>query len=115
MADPVVQWADVVAIAPELDATPEDAQTAYLAMARRLCNATAWGDLYSDGVRYLAAHLATIGRNKGRGPVTAESVGQLSRSYGNMTALAGTWGASSYGAHYYQLTRMLPTVLGAVY
>ena len=115
MAEPVVQWADVVEIAPELADTADAAQTAILAMARRLCNAAAFGELYADGVRYLAAHLATIGRNKGRGPVTAEAVGQLSRSYGTLVALAGTWGATAYGAHYYQLTRMLPTVLGAVY
>lgn len=114
MAVPVT-WADVVAIAPELADVAVPTQVALLAHAERLVNRAAWGTLADDGVKYLAAHLGTLTRSKGKGPVASEAVGSLSRSYGSLVALAGTWGQTSYGAHYVQLTRMLPTVLGAVY
>lgn len=113
----MISWPDVVAIAPELSATDPQQQTALLAIVERWVNPTTWGILADDGSRYLAAHLATIGRLRGTGAVTNEVVGQLSRAYLSPKGLEGVraWlGQSSYGAVFYGMLAALPTSVGTV-
>lgn len=112
-------WADVVNIAPgdaaAFNAMDPAAQAAILAYATAQCNPGAWGALLNNGIVYLAAHLAKMGLMRGAGPLTAESVGAFSRSYGTIQGLKGSLAVTSYGAEYRRLLRLLPTALGAVY
>lgn len=113
-----IQWFDVVAVCPRLSTAPAGTQTALLNMVNSvLISDEIWGDaaLANLGRQYLAAHLGTLAFNAGGGAVTDETVGQLSRSYATPLGLKGSLGLTSYGAEYTRLTRLLPTVLGAVY
>ena len=105
----------VASVGAALAAVAADAQRAILAMVARMMNATEWEDLLDDGSRYLAAHLATLSGSRGKGPVTAEAVGSLSRSYASLAALGGSLWQTSYGAEFYRMQRLLPAALGAVY
>lgn len=110
-----IVWADVVAIAPELATSPAATQAALLVYVNASIDDETWGGLASAnfGRAHYAAHLATIARRRGLGPITSEAVGRLSRSYG-MTGVAGALGMTAYGATYEMLARQLPTVLGFV-
>lgn len=111
-----IVWSDVVAIAPELAATGTAQQDAILAMVgRQVADPCAWGDYLDDAAKFLAAHYGTLARSKGKGPVTAEAVGQVSRSYGDMTKLAGSLGLTSYGVEYERIARLTTLGLGEVF
>lgn len=71
-----------------------------------------WGDLRDQGACYLAAHLATLAKSRGRGPLASQTVGPLSRSYGGLLQF-GELGLTSYGVEYQRLMRLLASVLGA--
>lgn len=76
--------ADVLLIAPELEAVPSATVDVFLVDAKTLVSATAWGDLYEVALKYTAAHLlaqAGYGSSGGRGDVTGMSVGGVSISY----------------------------------
>lgn len=110
-----ITWTDVTAIAPELSTAALATQTAVLASVELQVNDDAWDDLASTGKAYLAAHLATLaarGASGAAGPVTSESVGQLSRSYAAPATPSSSLGLTSYGQEYLRLTRILPSVLG---
>lgn len=117
------EWADVVAIAPELGALKVDgtpvigppSQDALLAIAIAQCNAASWATLLNAGIIYLAAHLGTLARTRGGGMVTQESVGQLQRAYATPQGIKGSLGLTSYGAEYKRLLKLLPGAIGAVY
>ncbi len=87
ITDGTVEWTylgawvgSVVDAAPEL--TGEAGAATFLRMAENMCaDANLWGSLLDDGRRYLAAHFGQLARLKGKGMVTAEAVGPLSRSY----------------------------------
>lgn len=110
-----IAWPDVVAIAPECASAEPAAQTAILAMVDRQLDPDTWGSYLDDGAKYLAAHYATLARSRGKGPVTAEAVGSVSRSYGDQTGLAGTLGTTSYGTEYFRLVRLTTAALGDVF
>lgn len=113
-----IQWYNVTGVAPRLSTANANTQTEILRIVNTiLIDDTVWGDTANAdlGRIYLAAHLGTIALSNGTGPVTAEQVGQLSRSYGTVQGLKGSLALSSYGAEYERLTRLLPTTLGAVY
>jgi hypothetical protein len=108
-------WDDVVAVAPELSATPEESQTALLGYATAQVEPTVWGDLTNNGIVYLAAHLATLARLRGGGMVTSERVGALARTYQTSKAGDGALELTSYGAEYRRLLKLLAVAVGAVY
>lgn len=110
-----ITWPDVVAIAPECASVEPASQTAILAMVDRQLDPDTWGSYFDDGSKYLAAHYATLARSRGKGPVTAEAVGSVSRSYGDQTGLAGTLGTTSYGTEYFRLVRLTTAALGDVF
>lgn len=112
----MILWGNVVAIAPELANVPAAESSLLLGYVNVHVDDCVWGDTETAdfGRVWLAAHLATIARRRGAGPLTSESVGALARSYGLITGVPGAFGMTSYGAMYYQLTRQLPSVLGIV-
>ncbi len=112
-----ITWGDVTAIAPEAAAAAAGTQAAILAQvgAEVDTDEDTWGaTLAPIGAAYLAAHLYTLSKSKGKGPVTSESEGALSRSYADLTKL-GALGLSIYGIEYLRLTRTLQTTIGAVF
>lgn len=107
-------WAEVILVAPELAGLSVNTQNAILANVARQVNATAWGDKANDGMVYLAAHLGTLTKRKGAGPVTMEKLGAMERGYGMIPghdALALT----AYGVEYERMIKLLPVALGAVF
>ncbi len=103
----------VVAVAPELSTAAAASQVALLDLAVGHCDAAEFGDDYDAAVAYLAAHAATVARLEGAGPVTAEGVGPLSRSYASLISF-GTLGLSSYGIMFKDLVSRTPGALGIV-
>lgn len=105
----MVQWQDVINLAvgdaAALAAFPPDSQGAILAAAQQFVNPVVWGTYNDLAVTYLSAHLAKLALMKGTGPITAEKVGEMSRSYGTIQGLKGTYGITSYGATFYSLLR----------
>lgn len=106
----------VLDVAPELatgsPVIAPEAQSTLLALAEQLvASLDIWGTLLDDGRRYLAAHLAELSRLRGRGPITAESVGPLSRSY---ATLMGTRSLqlTPAGRMYLDLIRTTKAVFG---
>ena len=90
-------------IAPEfaaVDATDHIA-LADMQIAAKLC-----GDKRPMLVAYLAAHILTLGQRGGvSGPVTAQSEGQLSESYGMAAGARDALSSTSYGAEYDRMSR----------
>lgn len=104
----------VVDLAPELSTTPAAAQVTILGSVLRQMDADAWGDLFDDGQRALAAHIASVAKSRGRGPLTAEAVGSISRSYGSMLPSSPLLGTTMYGLEFRRLARLTLSALGAV-
>ena len=98
-----INWDDVVAFAPDLSVTELAVQLYVLDYVNTAINVVEFGGEDSSSLRlariYLAAHHGTIILQSGSGgagafasgPVTSESAGGLSRSYG------GVGGSSSAG------------------
>ena len=121
MAD--IIWADVLALAPELT-EPSDAARVYIL---EHVNAELDVDMFDgeDGPTtrlariWLAAHLATSGASSSGGgsvgPVTSESVGGMSISYGAYDTSDAAAGTTTYGRLYLSLVQnsfaRLPVVL----
>ncbi len=89
-------------------------QALFLSMAeRRIGDLEMWGDFLEDGRRLLAAHFGQMYRLKGRGPITAQNVGPLSRSYASLTGEYAT-NLTPAGRMYDELIHTLPGIFGAV-
>lgn len=106
-----ITWFDVKAIAPELGSVDLGSLTAQhiLAHVHATVPVEPFGGESSPRLRMarmlLAAHygrIATSGGALPAGPVTAESMGGLSRSYAapTMAGAAGLWSATTYGQQY---------------
>jgi hypothetical protein len=121
-----IAWSDVQAIAPELTNTlvPTGTQAVLLAMVERQFDDEAWGDLATDGRTYLAAHMGTLytitsgGGAASVGAVISESVGPMSRSYGEASGGSGSedpsLSSTRYGLFYLHLIKLLGSSLGFV-
>lgn len=103
----------VLGLAPELSTTAALTQALCLDEADREVNPDEWGDGEAIGCANLAAHIATLSRLKGKGPVASESVGSISRSYGSLTSF-GELGTTVYGLEFLRLVRLCPAALGVV-
>lgn len=110
MAD--ITWADVEALAPELSTVPQARQDFILARVNGELSTAVWGSRINIGRTYLAAHLATRSASGGTptaGPVTSESVGSVSRSYGSPAGTtAGGFESTAYGEEYARMISQLP-------
>lgn len=84
----------------------------YIDQAILSVNVNIWGNKSELGVAYLTAHLLTIigrGGTGAAGPVTQESVGDLSRSYAQVSIPnVNEYGLTSYGQEYFRLRKSLP-------
>lgn len=121
-----ITWDDVVKLAPapELEdpAVDTDLQTELLKLVNsEILNVRIFGG--SDSAKYklarvyIAAHFASLsptatasgGTSGTVGPITSESEGGISRSYGDMTTVPGSadssWAATIYGQKYAMLAR----------
>jgi len=117
-----ITWEDVQAVAPELagDVVTPIAQEVILAVANSHLAVDVWGGEDSPKLRagriYYAAHLATLGRMRGRvGMVASESAGGLSRSYSNpMLGYKTSLVLTSYGTLYMGLAKTTAARAGLV-
>lgn len=109
MAVTPIERADVLAFAPELATVSAAAFTLILSHVNELDLTHVLIGETEDTTRlariYLAAHVALITRNAGSGaagPVTAESIGQIRRSFGLLATAAGTnfLSGTQYGTAY---------------
>lgn len=112
-----ITWTDVMALAPELSSVSTDGRTYILAHVNTALNLAEFDG--EDGPKtrlariYLAAHFGAIslaGATGASGPVTSESAGGLSRSYGTTTSTSSGSGIerTGYGQLYLQLVRTSP-------
>ena len=105
----------MIGVASELATLGAEQQRSILdTVDRQVADPEVWGSYLDDGARYLAAHLGTLSKLKGKGPVTAEAVGNISRSYANMLQL-GVLGTTPYGLEYGRLVRLTTASLGEVF
>lgn len=109
-------WAaDVVPIAPSLATAPAATQNLVLAIVDRQIDVCVWGVFADDGRRYLAAHLGTLVTAAGAGPVIAETLGDMSRSYANLAAyIDPTLASTRFGVEYFRLLRIAVGVAAVV-
>lgn len=107
---PFLDQAYFLILFDEFKDVPAPKITAFIAMASRLIDARIWGDRAQDAAAYLTAHLLKStggigGSGGGAGPITSESVGSLSRSYG-MVGSPGSdqdYNRTLYGQRYIAL------------
>lgn len=105
MAD--ITWSDVTAIAGELSTYSAAGQTIILAWANNAISVDTLDGEDGPSTKlariYLAAHAATLsgqGGSGASGAITSESVGEISRSYGD----SGSGGSSGGGTGEYNST-----------
>jgi hypothetical protein len=107
---------------PEFSAISDARVELFLDDAALQINIGAWGLKADLGIYWLTAHMLALDTAAGTtggtyGPVTSESVGQVSRSYASGGSYSGTsseYGATKYGVNYYRLWRTIiatPVVL----
>lgn len=108
-----ITWTDVTNIAPELSTIAAATQTAILATVAAQVPSSQWGDAQNDGQAWLAAHIATLTKRRGDGPLASRGVGPLSQSYQSMLSF-GMLGATGYGLEYRRQLMLLPTVRGGL-
>jgi len=116
-----ITWDDVEDIAPELASLSEDAQTIILNYVNQALAVVEFGGEGSATLRlariYMAAHYGTVTARGGTGPagpVTSESAGGLSRSYGLVTSggSGDEMATTGYGQAYMSLVRRSPARAG---
>lgn len=105
----------VIDVAAELATLTAGQQRSILDMVdRQVADAEFLGSYFDDGARYLAAHLGAVSKLKGKGPVTAEAVGSVSRSYASLLQF-GPLGTTAYGVEFERLVRLTGASLGEVF
>lgn len=108
-----ITWPDVVVIAAELASLGAAAQTLILEHVNTALNVSELGGESSPRLKlariYLAAHLATISTAGGEaagGPLIAETIDNISRSYASpLSVSASQYNATSYGQLFATLVR----------
>ncbi len=99
-------WDNVVAIAPELSATPLQAQTDILADVAISVSAETMGDRFDMACKWLAAHMATMTMRRGViGAQTGETVGPLSQNWAPPSGSAIGYMSTSYGQEYVRILK----------
>lgn len=116
-----VTWAQVLLVAPELSSiTDTSAQALFLDIASRQVDPDVCGEFTDDMHRYMTAHLATLGAGGSAGgaagPVTSETLGPMSRSYGTLSGASteDSLGLTRYGLEYKRLANLLAPSIGVV-
>ena len=99
----------------------------FITLANNIVNYGRWGNLWYEGMRLVIAHYATlalqepqagatigqiVNAGKVQGSATSKSVGGVSVSYDNTSAISdlggwGTWKLTIYGAQFAQMAKMI--------
>lgn len=66
-----------------------------------------YGNRYDLALSYLTAHFMKISSDLGRGEVTSEKVGDLSRSYAGNTSFDNGYSTTPYGRQFIAIRRSL--------
>lgn len=102
-----VTAADVIRICPEFELVDEDRIEEFISKAERRTCRTQWGEKADDAVILLTAHLLklnSLGSGGSAGPVQAEKVGSISRTYFVTSAQSNSlFSTTSYGRQYQEL------------
>lgn len=107
--------ADIKALpSGEFAALDDAVVTRYIEKAKLQVSEQLWASKYDEGVESLAAHLLSVaiaGAVGPSGPVAAETIGPMSRTYASYAAFSGTdkdsLNATSYGREYKRLRATL--------
>lgn len=116
----MITWENVVTIAPELAVVPSATQAMILSHVALQLAPRAWGDRFDMGSTYLAAHLGALWKRSSEGgiagPVSSESVGDVSRAYAifSPTGSDALLDVTPYGKEYRRMQMQLPARLGIV-
>ncbi len=95
---------------PEFDCENDLRVQLFIDQAERRVSEGVFGDYYEDALGYLTAHLLSRAaqNNSGRGFVSSETVGSLSRSYTQTGGiLARGYGTTTHGQEYMRLVRLV--------
>lgn len=110
-----IAWSDVVDFAAELSTFDTEGQTVILAYVNGVPDPANFGGESAATLKLvriaLAAHIATLskqGASGGAGPVTSETAGALSRSYGAIQGADALLDATPYGRLYRELLNRSP-------
>lgn len=105
----VVEVADVLTYAPEISSLGNPLIQVYLDLAKNFVFETKWERKYKQAICLLTAHFCTLKNRSagGVGPITSESVGELSISYGNVSDKGDELLTTTYGSMYYALRKTL--------
>lgn len=98
----------VRAIAPELKDRPANEFEIFQSLAEVWLDESVWGDKFTVGLAYLTAHLMTLSISRGgeiAGPLTSETVGATSASYGTSGLTEEEMGSTGYGQMFVSLRR----------
>lgn len=98
----------VKAIAPELKDRPAADFDTFAEIADPWLDEGVWRSKYRSGLAYLIAHLMTISspeRGGAGGPVTSESVGAVSVSYGSIGDSEEELNSTAYGQTFVSLRK----------
>ena len=112
-----VTWADVVKVAPELSELSENQREAVLEDVALQLSESALGSVYDLASKFLAAHFGVMvlrGVDAPGGPLSAESVDGVSRSYSPGRIKDSDLESTSYGKRYKAVIRNLPYRTGFV-
>ena len=98
----------VKAIAPELRDRPSADFDTFTELADPWLDEAVWASKYRSGLAYLVAHLMTLSsvdRAGAGGPITSESVGAVSVSYGSSGDSEEELGSTAYGQTFVSLRK----------
>ena len=100
---------EVIAYAPEMSTEGDERITLFIGFAGDFVSETKWGKKYKQGIILMCCHLlkmAALDRAGAAGSVTAERVGEMSRSYSAPPA-DNEMAQSSYGQTFLMLRKTL--------
>lgn len=112
MSIPTVTYAYFASVFPELSSIPSAVVDALDPVARNYVSEAIYGDAGQYALALAIAHIYALGMSKGGGPVTAERIGELSVSYGQLST-TNSMQSTTYGMRLRELGRMLSP--GGVY
>lgn len=102
-----ISWTDVSNLDASLATVAIGTQTLILSIVDRQVDADAWGTFVDDGKLFLAAHFGRLyGQGGAAGPVTSETLGPMSRSYGMPVGITGALATTKWGIEYERLMRI---------
>lgn len=93
----------ISALSPGFSTIDDTRLAALLSIASSIVKPAVWGDQYDYAVALYVLHLFTLGKMNGRGSVTQETIGDITRQYASPGANAkdaGGLALTSWGQQY---------------